>query len=510
MSFLLLSTPAFLRLQAQRCRDRGGIIYDDIHAPFGVVADAAEAAAAWLVRRGIGAGDPVALLAGNTPALVAWQFGIWAVGGVVVPVGSRSTAGEAAALLQHSRCRLLVADDRNVELAREVAIQAGVPAGVSPAGALAFKPLVLRRATAVAAHAAREPRPSDLAVIAYTSGTTGKPKGVLLGHDNLLWSALACSTARGDEAGGVALCLSPLTHTPVLVSHLLCRILAGQTAVLAGRFDVDALLDGIVRHGVTDVPLIAGMVFQLIERGAVPEAARRSVARVSVGGAATPMDAKHDLAGLFPAADVIEAYGQTESTDGVAMARHGSVFTRPGTIGRANPYVAVDVLRADGSRAEADESGEIAVSGPTVMRGYLRDAAATAAAVRDGWLRTGDLGHRDADGYLFITGRAKDLIITGGENVSPLEVEAVLRRHPAVADVAVIGTPHPRWGEQITAVIVRAPGALVDADAIRSFAGDHLAGFKKPRRVEFVTALPRNAANKVQTALLREQLSRKA
>ena len=139
------------------------------------------------------------------------------------------------------------------------------------------------------------------------------------------------------------------------------------------------------------------------------------------------------------------------------------------------------------------------------MAGYYRDATATAAAVRDGWLHTGDRGRQDPDGYVFITGRVKDLIITGGENVSPVEVEDVLRTHPDVDDVAVIGTPHPKWGEQVTAVVVARAGARLDAAAIAEFAGQRLAGFKKPRRVEFVDALPRNAAKKVMTGALRER-----
>jgi len=219
------------------------------------------------------------------------------------------------------------------------------------------------------------------------------------------------------------------------------------------------------------------------------------------------MEAKRALAEIFAGAEIIEAYGQTESTDGVTMARAGSVFVREGTVGRMNPYVVAAVVRADGALAAPGEEGEVVIGGPTVMAGYYRDRPATAAALRDGWLRTGDLGRRDDDGYFFVTGRVKDVIITGGENVSPAEVEEVLRTHPDVAEVAVIGTPHPRWGEQVTAVVVPRPGAAPDPDALAAFAGARLAGFKKPRRIEFVAALPRNAANKVETHLLRQQFT---
>jgi acyl-CoA synthetase (AMP-forming)/AMP-acid ligase II len=250
------------------------------------------------------------------------------------------------------------------------------------------------------------------------------------------------------------------------------------------------------------------MVFDVVQLGRVPERVRATVRKVSVGGAPTPMEAKRALADIFPGAEIIEAYGQTEATDGVTMARGTSVFDREGTVGRTNPHVLVDVRRPDGSLADAGEEGEIVIGGPTVMAGYHRDPAATAAAVRDGWLHTGDLGRRDEDGWFYVTGRLKDVVITGGENVSPAEVEDVLRTHPDVADVAVIGTPHPRWGEQVTAVVVRRPGAALDAATLGAFAATRLAGFKKPRRIEFVAALPRNAAGKVQTSALRERFAR--
>jgi len=256
---------------------------------------------------------------------------------------------------------------------------------------------------------------------------------------------------------------------------------------------------------VTDLPLIGGMVHEVVARADLPEAARRTVHKVSVGGAPTPMESKRRLATLFSDAEIIEAYGQTESTDGVLMARGRSVFEREGTVGTMNPYVHVAIHRPDGTPAGVGDEGEIVIGGPTVMAGYHRNPQATRAALRGGWLHTGDLGRTDVDGYFFLTGRVKDLIITGGENVTPLEVEEVLRLHPDVADVAVIGTPHPKWGEQVTAVVVRRDGSALDRDALAAFAGERLAGYKKPRRIEFVAALPRNAYNKVQTHLLKQE-----
>lgn len=501
---LLPTTIDFLALQAARRGARGGLVHRGRQVAYGALHAEAGAFAGWLARRGIGARQRVGVMAGNSPAMVAASYGVWQLGGASVPIAVRSTAAEVAQLLTHARAAALICDAARADVAREAGRAAGVPVFVV-AAELPLRPRAAGRAAAGSARAPRAPGPEDLAVLAYTSGTTGAPKGAMIRHAHLLWAALACATARGDTQDGVGASISPLTHTPVFVSHLLCRVLAGATTVLLEKFDLASLLEHVERHAVTDLPLIGGMTFEMVALGAIPARVRRTVRKVSVGGAPTPMSTKQALAALFDGAEIIEAYGQTESTDGVAMARGQSVFERPGTVGRPNPHVVVAVRRADGRLAAVEEEGEIVVGGPTVMAGYYRDPAATAAAIRDGWLHTGDRGRQDAEGYLFITGRVKDLIITGGENVSPVEVEDVLRAHPDVDDVAVIGTPHPKWGEQVTAIVVARRGARLDAAAVAEFAGQRLAGFKKPRRVEFVDALPRNAARKVMTGALRER-----
>jgi acyl-CoA synthetase (AMP-forming)/AMP-acid ligase II len=467
---------------------------------------ATEQTAAWLARRGIGAGDHVAVLLANCPALPAVYFALWEIGAVCVPISIRTTAGELAALLDHGRARALIADGSRLAVARAAAHSVHIPLFTFN-DAPPLRPAVVRKPPATPTRVPRPARPHDLAVITYTSGTTGKPKGVMLTHANLMWSALACSGARGDTAESVGAAISPLSHTPVFVSHLLCRILHGSTAVLFDGFHLDAILEAAVRHRISDLSLIAGMVFDVVQKRRLPASLRRTVRKVTVGGAATPMQAKEALRELFHPAEIIEAYGQSESTNGVTMARGDSVFAQPGTVGRVNPFVTIAVRRRDGSLAEPGEEGELVIGGPTVMLGYYRDRQATAAALRDGWLHTGDLGRCDPGGHFYITGRVKNLIITGGENVSPVEIEDVLRRHPAVADVAVIGTPHPKWGEQVTAVIVPQPGIVIDRSALLEFAGRHLAGFKKPRRIEIVDRLPRNAANKVQTGLLKQRFA---
>jgi fatty-acyl-CoA synthase len=501
---LLPTAPEFLHLQARRRGGRGGLVFGPQRIPYGELATAVDDLATWLARRGIDRGQHVGVMAANVPAMTASTYALWGLGAASIPIAVRSTTPEAAALLDHAHAAALLCDAAHADSARDAAAAAGIPAFAVDVG-LPLQPRVLRRGRTPA----RAPRsasvPLDLAVLAYTSGTTGAPKGAMIRHANLLWAALACSAARSDVSDGVGASLSPLTHTPVFVSHLLCRVLVGATTVLLERFDLPALLECVERHAITDLPLIGGMVFEVVSLGEVSAAVRNTVRKVTVGGAPTPMAAKHELARIFAGAEIIEAYGQTESTDGVTMARGTSVFDRPGTIGAVNPYVVVAVRRPDGALAEPDEEGEIVVGGPTIMAGYYRDQSASGRAMRDGWLHTGDRGRRDEEGFFYITGRVKDLIITGGENVSPVEVEEVLRTHPDVADVAVIGTPHPKWGEQVTAVVVARAGARRDGDALAAFAATRLSGYKKPRRVEFVEALPRNPANKVMTGVLKER-----
>ena len=501
---LLITSPAFVHHQARRRGAAGGIVFGDERLTYGALGAAIDDLGAWLARRGLGSGDAVGIMAANEPAMIAMLYAVWGLGGVAVPVSARATAEETARQLDHARARALLCDTKRVDVARDAGAAAGLPVfACAPAPPLA--PTIVRRPRRRMRGRARAVRAEGLAAIAYTSGSSGSPKGVMLSHRNFFWATLACAQARGDRPESVGACLSALTHVPVLVSHLLCRIFLGATAVLLEKFDVASVLASVERWGVTDLPLIGGMVFDVIARADVPTPVRKSVRKVSVGGSPTPMDSKRRLAALFDGAEVIEAYGQTESTDGVLMARGTSVFDREGTVGTMNPHVHVAIQRPDGSPAAPGEEGEIVVAGPTVMGGYFRNPQATKAALRGGCLHTGDLGRTDDDGWFFLTGRVKDLIITGGENVTPLEVEEVLRLHPDVADVAVIGTPHPKWGEQVTAIVVRRDGSLVDGDALADFAGARLAGFKKPRRVEFVASLPRNAYNKVQTHLLKQE-----
>jgi malonyl-CoA/methylmalonyl-CoA synthetase len=350
-------------------------------------------------------------------------------------------------------------------------------------------------------------RPEDPAILGYTSGTTGTPKGAVLSHGNLLASSESVRLAwrwTGDDRLVLAL---PLFHIHGLGVGLQGTLLIGASAVLLPRFDPDAVLDAVAAH---DATLFFGVPTMYARLAGSPRLCELGRLRLCVSGSAPLPPAVFDRLADGSGQQILERYGMTETGMNVSNPYDGE--RRPGTVGF--PLPGVDLRLAPGgmggvpptaAAGAANGSGEVQLRGPNVFGGYWRRPDATAAAFTgDGWFKTGDIGEHDPDGYLRLVGRAKDLIITGGFNVYPREVEDVLLEHPAVAEVAVAGTPDAEWGELVTAWVVPAPGATPPEDAeLAGFAADRLARFKIPRRVVLVDALPRNALGKV----LRHELS---
>jgi malonyl-CoA/methylmalonyl-CoA synthetase len=328
-----------------------------------------------------------------------------------------------------------------------------------------------------------EPAPEDPALIGYTSGTTGSPKGAVLSHANLLAGSESVGLAwRWTPADRLVLAL-PLFHAHGLCVGLHGTLLAGASAVLLPGFDVDAILDAAGEHQASMFFGVPTMYHRLAQSSRVGELARL---RLCVSGSAPlPAELHHALAARG-GQQVLERYGMTETLMLVSNPYDGE--RRPGSVGF--PLPGVEVRFSDG------HEGEIQVRGPNVFAGYWERPQATAESFTAGWFRTGDLGSVDADGYIRILGRSKELIISGGLNVYPREVEEVLLAHPDVAEVAVVGTPSDEWGEVVTAFVVPA-GDHLAAEPLIAFAAEQLAPFKRPRLVHFVDSLPRNALGKV-------------
>ena len=433
-------------------------------------------AAGRLHRAGLRAGDRVVTSAPASIDLVVAHLAALRLGLVVVPTHVAYTERELAHVLEAARPGFAVVDDAERVRVTGHDVTTAAPELDLPDG----PPPPLDTAA-----------PSDVALLPFTSGTTGRPKGVPLTHANLTAGAAAVVTAwRWTESDRVVLGL-PLFHMHGLGVGLHGTLLAGASAVLLPAFAVDEVLDAAAGHGATLFFGVPTMYQRLAASERVAELGRL---RLCVSGSA-PMPAElHERLDAAIGSRVLERYGMTETVMNISNPYDGD--RRAGSVGLPLPGVEVRLAT----------SGEIELRGPNVFSGYWQDAEATSAAfTTDGWFRTGDIAEQDPDGYYRIVGRSKELIISGGYNVFPREVEDVLRAHPGVADCAVVGTPDAEWGEVVTAFVVPADGGC-DVDALQEHAAGQLAGYKRPRRVHIVDDLPRNALGKV----LRNELADRA
>ena len=431
------------------------------------------AVAGRLAGAGLRAGDRILMSCAPSVDLVVAHVAALRLGLVVVPVNTAFSANEVANVLNESLAKLSVVDD-----------PARVPRGpvVGPTVDLAdTQPPLLDNVGS-----------DDPAMLVFTSGTTGRPKGVMLTHANLLSSAEALRIAWRWTRGDRLVLSLPLFHMHGLGVGVHVTLLAGASAVIVPRFSVDDVLDAVRRHQATLLFGVPTMWVRILDSPRVGELAQL---RLCVSGSAPlAADVWQGLADRG-GQQILERYGMTETVMNVSNPYDGE--RRPGSVGLPLPGVSVRL-----HEVSDDGVGEIVLTGPNVFAGYWERPESNADAfTADGWFRTGDLGSFDPDGYLRIVGRSKDLIITGGFNVYPRDVEDVLREHAGVADVAVAGEPSSEWGETVVAYVVRADSA-VDAEILMGHAASRLAGYQRPRRIVFLPELPRNALGKVVKSLL--------
>lgn len=433
----------------------------------------------------IGPGDVVALRLTNRVEFVVLLFAVWRLGATVTPVNPALTDVETARQLHDSAAKLLV-------------VEAGA-AGVGDVPVLPVDDLAHEPATEVVA----VEDASALALLIYTSGTTGVPKGVMLDHANL--DAMTAMGRDALELGPDDRCLLilPLFHVNGIVVSILTPLLVGASIVIADRFHPDTFFDVIEAHRPTffsAVPTIYSML------AALPGDVRpdTSSVRFAVCGAA-PASAelllRFERRFGFP---LVEGYGLSEATCGSTINPVAGP-RKAGTVGLPFPGQELRIVGSDGEPVQRGESGEVMVRGANVMRGYLNRLAETAAVLSDGWLRTGDVGRLDDDGYLTLVGRSKEMIIRGGENIYPKEIEDVLAQDPAVLTAAVIGEPDEKWGEVVVAFVQPRPGATIDTDALRTRCRAQLSGYKRPTAIHVLEALPTSAVGKIDKRSLRER-----
>ncbi len=482
-----LAVGSWLRQPARHRPRHAAIISDERTFDYATLDAWSDRLARVLVGRGLRPGDRVATLSENSVEQVVALFACARAGLILTPLNWHLSPDELAVQLTLFQPALtLVAASRWSEQA------GGVVAAWQP------EPLEDYVTDAYPAGHVTLPTLDDDAglLLIATSGTTGQPKGALLTNRNCYWTNASLQAALPLSPDDVVLSLLPQYHVGGWNIQTLLAWSLGATVVLERSFDPGRVLDQIERHRVTTLMGVPTMYVLVAEHPRFAAADLSSLRFALVGGAAMPASAQDRWSERGVAMAV--GYGLTEAGPNTLVLPPGEMTPWPGAVGRPYPYVDV-ALRdpTDGRVLTGPGAGEILVRGPNVFAGYWHDAAATRAAVVEGWLRTGDVGERDAHGVYRISGRTKEMFVSGGENVFPAEVERVLSEHPAIADVAVIGVPDPVWGEVGVAYVVAHQGAAVNGDELQAYCRAHLAPFKVPRRIVLTPELPRSPVGKV-------------
>jgi long-chain acyl-CoA synthetase len=471
--------------------DHVAVRMDELVLTYAQLRDAAGRMSTLLAAHGVEPGDRVGIMLPNVPAFPIAFYGALAAGAVVVPMNPLLKSREVGYYLSDSGAKVVLAWD---------AALAEAAKGAADAGAEAIGIATPDMTGLLDGHAVARGRSQraddDDAVILYTSGTTGRPKGAELTHAGLVRNAqLTARTLLKNNPDDVMMGCLPLFHVFGLTCGLNATVAAAGTLTLLPRFDPAKALEIIQRDAVTifeGVPTMYAAILHL--PGADP--AQTATLRVCVsGGASLPVEILRGFEQKFGCI-ILEGYGLSE-TSPVASFNHPDRVRKPGSIGTPIEGVQMRLIDDEGNTVPDGEIGEIAIRGHNVMKGYWGKPEATAEAIRDGWFRTGDMARVDEDGYYYIVDRKKDLIIRGGYNVYPREIEEVLHEHPAVAEVAVIGLPHPELGEEVGAAVTLKSGATATPAELIAFARERVAAYKYPRRLWLVDELPKGPTGKI-------------
>jgi len=527
------NAPVSLRVILEQSREHGArdfIVYEDERLSY---ADhySAVCRLAWVLHQvyGVVPGERIAIAMRNYPE---WSVAFWAaasIGAVVVPLNAWWTGAELDYGLGDSGACLAIVDRERwqrvepyvagLELRGVIVARPGDAVLVAPGEAWQH---AIARAPADAALPAVDIDPEDDATIFYTSGTTGFPKGALGSHRNICTNvatiafraALAAlrkdtlpAVLGGEKIYGAGLLSVPFFHATGCHSVLCPTVMAGNKLVLMHRWNPERALELIEREVVNSFGGVPGMVWQVLES---PDFANRntsSVTSIGYGGAPSAPELVRRIAQQFPQAEPGNGYGLTETSSVTTYNSGADYGEKPDSAGPAVPVCTVKIVDEDGNSLPPGETGEIWIAGPNVVKGYWNKPEATAESFSDGWLRTGDLGRMDAEGFVYILDRAKDMLIRGGENVYCVEVEDALYSHPAVMDAAVIGRPHHVLGEEVVAVVQLAPGRAADEAELQAHCRERIAAFKVPVMIELRREpLPRNANGKIVKPQLKDEL----
>jgi long-chain acyl-CoA synthetase len=453
-----------------------------------------------LIKLGVSAGDLIALCAPNSADWVAFYFGALKTGAVAVTLSSLLSQKELELLLMHCRPKVLFAFDGIVANVADIREEAGVETVICHGGDLPFDRLLK---TGSASFKALDRDRSDTAVILYTGGTTGTPKGVELTHENVSQSIQNVIFYEGSNENDTALLFLPFNHVFGQMHIMNATVLSAGCIELIPAFDMDAVLDILKKGRVTKLFSVPTIYARLLQVDDLKEklGAVRYCFSAAASIAAEHVSQWKDRTGL----SIYESYGMTEAAPMVTYNhRYRHVV---GSVGTPVSGVEVELRDPYGTPVKSGDKGEICVRGRNIMKGYLNNPQANAEAFWENeWFRTGDIGIIDSHGYLFIVDRIKDMVITGGENVYPREVEEILYSHPSVSECAVIGLPDSEWGEKVTAFIVTMPGKEIDKAQLKSYLKAQLSPFKVPKEIRTVDELPKSPTGKILKRMLKKDL----
>jgi len=497
--------------QARERGDKAALVFEDERWTFARLAERVARVAGGLRAHGVVPGTRVALMCSSRPDFIVVQQAVFALGATLIPLNIFYRRADLVHALTCCAVEVLVLDGAFVEHLPEAALLpdlrfllafGGAVAGAGSADELADLGDPLYGAVDMPAQ--------SVGMMLNTSATTGKAKGVMLSIANLQANYDPTAAWLGLNQDSVILCALPLYNTFGLNQGINASMVTGCTMVLMPRFDADACLDAIARHRCTFLPMVPTMLQRIVDHPEADCQDLSSVTRILTGAAPVPAALLERIYKVMGANTVVmTAYGLTEASaivtlEHITLSPKGQI-ERPKSIGRVLPGMELRILREDGAPCDAGEVGEICVRGPNVMLGYFRDPVETAKALRDGWLHTGDLGLIDAKGDGYIVDRKKDVIIRGGQNVYPVDIEDVIYHVPGVREVAVIGEPHESLGQVPVAYVSLKPGATVSADTLMARCKDELAYYKVPRSIHIIDDLPKGPTGKILRRGLRTE-----
>jgi fatty-acyl-CoA synthase len=492
--------------RSRRTPKRPALTFEGKTSTYGEMQARFDKLAAALRAGGVCRGDRVAFIGFNQPAFFETMFAAARLGAIFVPLNFRLTGPELEYIIGDAGVHTLVADSAHRGVIDGIRTKLPCKTYLSADANAADWPSLATFAAKASPLAKGEPiGTGEVAIIMYTSGTTGRPKGAMLTHDNIWWNNSMSLLTIDSHETDATLVVAPLFHIGGLNVTTLTAFQKGAHVILHRGFDPARWIEDIAKYKVTTAFAVPAMLLAVSQNPAFESADLSSLRTIICGGAPVP----EPLLQLYAKCGVPidQGYGLTETAPMVTFLTREWGAAKLGSAGRPGFFIDVALAGADGKLLhEPGARGEVLCRGPNVMKGYWNKPEATAAAIdAEGWFHTGDVGYFDADGFLYICDRVKDMIISGGENIYPAEVEAVLYAHPAIAEVAVLGQPDDKWGEAVVAVAALKPGASLALEELRAWGGERLARYKLPSRLETIEALPRNPAGKVLKFELRER-----